>query len=597
MRASRGTLTEPGQDSPHRARSADENLDLFRRMEAGEFADGRPRAARERSTWLRPTSTCATRPSTASATPTHHRTGDTWCVYPMYTFAHPIEDALERITHSICTLEFEDQRPFYDWLLERLAEGGLLARPLPQQIEFARLNLSYVVLSKRKLIQLVEEKHVDGWDDPRLPTLVGARRRGYTPKASACSPSASASPRPTRGSTTACSKNACASTSTKSRPRRIAVLDPVKLVIDNYPEGQEELPARRPTTRRSRNWASAPCPSRASCGSSARITEATAEGLLPPVPRQQARLRYGFVVKCIGCRQGCRGQHHRRALRIPARQQIRHAGRRRLQGQGQYPLGQRPARLPPPKCGSTTACSPSPNPGAGGRDFLADLNPNAPHHRGATGAGAGQGPPGRALPVRAPRLFRRRPGRQRPGQTGVQPGGDAEGFVGQGKIALPTHPYKPQGGAPMEFLHVGMKVNDIQRSVELYRTMFGMDWEPVKEYALTDITLHGVKTPCTTLVTHGKTANGFEVEMIQVVSGRTADNLVVGDGEGLTHFAFTVDDIDAAIADAAGRGLKVVCEFRSPYVDFVFIEGEQLGGPLTQLVKMNQPRQTYFDKN
>lgn len=148
----------------------------------------------------------------------------------------------------------------------------------------------------------------------------------------------------------------------------------------------------------------------------------------------------------------------------------------------------------------------------------------------------------------------------------------------------------------MEFLHVGMKVNDIQRSVELYRTMFGMDWEPVKEYALTDITLKGVKTPCTTLVTHGKTANGFEVEMIQVVSGRTADNLVVGDGEGLTHFAFTVDDIDAAIADAARRGLKVVCEFRSPYVDFVFIEGEQLGGPLTQLVKMNQPRQTYFDK-
>ncbi len=109
----------------------------------------------------------------------HHNTGDRWCVYPMYTFAHPIEDALENITHSICTLEFADQRPFYDWLLERLAEGGLLQRPLPQQIEFSRLNLTYIVLSKRKLIQLVEEKHVAGWDDPRLPTLVGARRRGY----------------------------------------------------------------------------------------------------------------------------------------------------------------------------------------------------------------------------------------------------------------------------------------------------------------------------------------------------------------------------------------------------------------------------------
>ena len=148
----------------------------------------------------------------------------------------------------------------------------------------------------------------------------------------------------------------------------------------------------------------------------------------------------------------------------------------------------------------------------------------------------------------------------------------------------------------MEFLHVGMKVNNIQHSIELYRTMFGMDWEPVKEYSLTDITLNGVQTPCTTLVSHGRTANGFEVEMIQVVSGQTADNLVVGDGEGLTHFAFTVDDIDAAIADAARRGLKVVSEFRSAYVDFVFVEGEQLGGPLTQLVHMNQPRQLNYQK-
>ena len=129
---------------------------------------------------------------------THHNTGDKWCVYPMYTFAHPIEDALENITHSICTLEFEDQRPFYDWLLERLAEGGKLQRPLPQQIEFSRLNLTYVVLSKRKLIQLVDENHVDGWDDRacrRWSARVAAATR---PKASACSPSASASPSTTR---------------------------------------------------------------------------------------------------------------------------------------------------------------------------------------------------------------------------------------------------------------------------------------------------------------------------------------------------------------------------------------------------------------
>src|SRR5574343_90948 len=113
---------------------------------------------------------------------THHNTGDQWCIYPMYTFAHPIEDALERISHSICTLEFEDQRPFYDWLLGHLADGGLLERPLPHQYEFGRLNLSYVVTSKRKLRQLVDEGHVAGWDDPRMPTLVGMRRRGYTPE-------------------------------------------------------------------------------------------------------------------------------------------------------------------------------------------------------------------------------------------------------------------------------------------------------------------------------------------------------------------------------------------------------------------------------
>jgi glutaminyl-tRNA synthetase len=181
MRANRGTLTEPGKNSPYRDRSAEENLDLFRRMKAGEFADGAHilRAKIDMASAninLRDPAIYRIRHAT------HHNTGDTWCIYPMYTYAHPIEDALENITHSICTLEFEDQRPFYDWLLARLAELGCVNTPLPQQIEFARLNLTYVVLSKRKLIQLVEEKHVDGWDDPRLPTLVGARRRGFTPE-------------------------------------------------------------------------------------------------------------------------------------------------------------------------------------------------------------------------------------------------------------------------------------------------------------------------------------------------------------------------------------------------------------------------------
>ena len=178
MRISRGTLTEAGKNSPWRDRSVAENLSLFQEMRAGKHADG--------SLILRAKIDMASAninlrdPAVYRIKRAHHHnTGDAWCIYPMYTFAHPIEDALEQITHSICTLEFEDQRPFYDWILERLAEAGLLAHPLPKQYEFARLNLTYVMLSKRKLIELVEHKHVNGWDDPRLPTIAGTRRRGY----------------------------------------------------------------------------------------------------------------------------------------------------------------------------------------------------------------------------------------------------------------------------------------------------------------------------------------------------------------------------------------------------------------------------------
>src|SRR5690606_29146733 len=181
IRDTRGTFTQPGKDSPFRNRPAAESLRLFREMKAGRHADG-AHVLRARIDMASPNMNLRDPVLYRIRRATHHRTGDRWCIYPMYTYAHPIEDALERITHSLCTLEFEDQRPFYDWLLERLAEGGLLERPLPQQIEFARLNLTYVVLSKRRLIQLVDGGHVEGWDDPRMPTLAGARRRGYTPE-------------------------------------------------------------------------------------------------------------------------------------------------------------------------------------------------------------------------------------------------------------------------------------------------------------------------------------------------------------------------------------------------------------------------------
>jgi len=176
IRERRGTLTEPGSDSPWRNRSVEENLDLFGRMRAGEFPDG-SRVLRAKIDMAHPNLIMRDPTLYRIRKTSHHRTGDAWCIYPMYDFTHCLSDSIEGITHSLCTLEFENNRPLYDWVLDNVD-----APCHPQQIEFARLNLSYTVLSKRKLIQLVEEGHVDGWDDPRMPTISGIRRRGYTPE-------------------------------------------------------------------------------------------------------------------------------------------------------------------------------------------------------------------------------------------------------------------------------------------------------------------------------------------------------------------------------------------------------------------------------
>ena len=182
MRVNRGDFSKPGVDSPFRSRTPAENLRIFREMKDGQHEDG-SMVLRAKIDMASPNINMRDPAIYRIRRATHHNTGDTWCIYPMYTYAHPIEDALEQITHSLCTLEFEDQRPFYDWLLERLTEGGLLASPPPRQYEFARLNLTYVITSKRKLAQLVYDHKVSGWDDPRMPTIVGLRRRGYTPAA------------------------------------------------------------------------------------------------------------------------------------------------------------------------------------------------------------------------------------------------------------------------------------------------------------------------------------------------------------------------------------------------------------------------------
>ncbi len=307
MRANRGTLTEPGKNSPFRERSAEENLELFRRMEAGEFADG-THVLRAKIDMASPNINLRDPAIYRIRHATHHRAGDRWNVYPMYTFAHPIEDALERITHSICTLEFEDQRPFYDWLLEKLAEGGLLAKPLPQQIEFARLNLSYVVLSKRKLIQLVQERHVDGWDDPRLPTLAGARRRGYTPEGFRLFAErigvAKADSWIDYGVLEECMRDDL----NAHAERRIAVLDPLKLVIDNYPEGQSEEcfapnhPQQPELGKRAVPFSKELWIERED------FTENPPKGYFRLFPGNSVRLRYGYVVKCTGCEKDAAGK-------------------------------------------------------------------------------------------------------------------------------------------------------------------------------------------------------------------------------------------------------------------------------------------------
>jgi len=234
IRKYRGTLTEPGKNSPYRDRSAEENLDLFQRMKAGEFADG-SRVLRAKIDMSSPNLNMRDPVMYRILHATHHRTGDEWCIYPMYDYAHGQSDSIERVTHSMCTLEFADHQPLYRWYIEQL---GIFPS---QQIEFDRLNLTYTMLSKRKLLQLVKEHRVNGWDDPRMPTLSGIRRRGFTPGALRALCAAVGASR-TNGSTDIEMLEHFQRDDLNHRANRaMAVLRPLKVVIDNYPEGQEEF--------------------------------------------------------------------------------------------------------------------------------------------------------------------------------------------------------------------------------------------------------------------------------------------------------------------------------------------------------------------
>jgi glutaminyl-tRNA synthetase len=237
VREYRGTLTEPGKDSPYRTRTVEENLDFFKRMRAGEFEDG-THTLRAKIDMKSPNLNMRDPVIYRILRAEHHRTGNEWCIYPMYDFTHGLSDSIEGITHSICTLEFEDHRPLYDWFLDELGVYH------PQQIEFARLNLSYTIMSKRRLLELVEQKHVSGWNDPRMPTLSGLRRRGYTPESIRNSCERIGVAKRDSMVDIALLEHCLREDLNKKAPRVMGVLRPLRVVIDNYPEGQvDELPA------------------------------------------------------------------------------------------------------------------------------------------------------------------------------------------------------------------------------------------------------------------------------------------------------------------------------------------------------------------
>lgn len=293
IREYRGTLTEPGRNSPYRERSVEENLDLFERMTSGEFPDG-ARTLRAKIDMASPNLNMRDPVMYRILHATHHRTGDQWCVYPTYDFAHGQSDSIEGITHSICTLEFEDHRPLYDWFLDHLGIQH------PQQIEFARLNLTYTALSKRKLLQLVQQGHVSGWDDPRMPTLAGYRRRGYTPEAirNFCERIGVAK----RNSTVdiAMLEHSLREDLNKHTPRVMAVLRPLKVVIDNYPEGQvEELDAVNNPEDPTMGTRKVPF-SRELYIEQDDFREEPPKGFFRLSPGHEVRLRYAYIVKCIG---------------------------------------------------------------------------------------------------------------------------------------------------------------------------------------------------------------------------------------------------------------------------------------------------------
>jgi glutaminyl-tRNA synthetase len=390
MRSRRGDFATPGTDSPFRGRTPQENLTRLREMRDGLHADG-AMVLRAKIDMASPNINLRDPALYRIKRAHHHNTGDRWCIYPMYTYAHPIEDALEGITHSLCTLEFEDQRPFYDWLLDQLAEAGLLARPLPRQIEFGRLNLTYVITSKRKLKALVDEGVVQGWDDPRMPTLAGLRRRGYT----------AASIRKLAEDSGASKTNIwldyavldqCLRDDLEGQaPRAMAVLDPLPLHLDNWAElfgADHREPCQAPTHPQHPEWGQR----RFELGPEVWIerddfAETPPKGffrLFPPrtlpdgsvVPGSKVRLKYGMVIECTGCEKDAEGRVTRVLATVLPDTKSGTPGADAVKVKGNISwVGAHDAL--PTELRLYDRLFREPQPDAGGRDFHEALNPDS----------------------------------------------------------------------------------------------------------------------------------------------------------------------------------------------------------------------------
>jgi glutaminyl-tRNA synthetase len=331
IRKSRGTLTEPGQNSPYRDRSVEENLNLFERMRAGEFPDG-SRVLRAKIDMASPNVNMRDPVMYRILHAEHHRTGNKWPIYPMYDFAHGQSDSLENVTHSMCTLEFEDHRPLYNWFIQNL---GIFPS---QQIEFDRLNLTYTILSKRKLLQLVQENHVSGWNDPRMPTISGIRRRGYTPEAIRKFCGAIGVSKTNGSIELAMLEHFVREDLNKHVPRVMAVLHPLKVVIDNYPETQvEEMDAINNPENPTAGSRKVPF-ARVLYIEQDDFREDPPKGYYRLSPGREVRLRYGYLVTCTSVVKGQQGRGCRGALHVRSGDPWRkYAGR--AQSEVNDPLG------------------------------------------------------------------------------------------------------------------------------------------------------------------------------------------------------------------------------------------------------------------